>query len=92
MCYHHVVFICLQIINVIASDFLYITKYSILFSTSQGLELLCHMYIERCHTSWKEPNALAWLEAGVNNVLEITEKKEDNRIKTYAKMLVRLSS
>jgi len=55
-------------------------------STSQGLELLCHMYIERCHTSWKEPNALAWLEAGVNNVLEITEKKEDNRIKTYAKM------
>lgn len=54
-------------------------------STSQGLELLCHLYVERCYTSWKDSVVLAWLEKNVNHVVEIITNNQDDRIKKYTK-------
>lgn len=55
-------------------------------STTQGLELLCHLYVERTHSAWKAPHVLAWLERVVKeSVLDILDKNEDVRIKRFAK-------
>ncbi|XP_076808959.1 ribosome quality control complex subunit TCF25-like isoform X2 [Clavelina lepadiformis] len=45
-------------------------------SRPQGLELLCHMFVCRNHSLWKDPEILAWLESNVNAVISRVEKKD----------------
>ena len=55
-----------------------------IFSSPQGLVLLCHLFVERNYSLWKDPEVLAWLERNVKILIESLEEKE-NLVRDWAK-------
>ena len=39
--------------------------------------LLCHLFVERNYSLWKDPEVLAWLERNVKIVIESLEEREN---------------
>jgi len=55
-----------------------------IFSTPQGLLLLCHLFVERNYSLWKDPEVLAWLERNVKTVIGSLSER-DSVVREYAK-------
>ncbi|KAG8437545.1 hypothetical protein GDO86_008308 [Hymenochirus boettgeri] len=45
-------------------------------SQTPALTLLINLYVGRCHTLWKEPTVMSWLEQNVREVLRLVDNNE----------------
>lgn len=52
-------------------------------SQTAALKQLVTLYVGRCHSCWKEPEVMLWLETSVKATLKLVDAK-DHRVKNFA--------